>query len=85
MATILGEPSDHAHVYIYGKILGQENEEWLVGFNKSTIKVCGLVINLIDRLMHNSLQGHQESMRSWRYVKERLITENVDCLIGGRI
>ena len=43
----------------YGKILGQENEEWLVGVNKSTIKVCGLVINLIDRLMHNSLQGHQ--------------------------
>jgi hypothetical protein len=43
----------------YGKTIGQGSGEPLAGINKNTIKVCGLVIGLIDQLMHNSLQGHQ--------------------------
>jgi hypothetical protein len=43
----------------YGRVLEQGAGEWRTGANKDLIKVCGLVIDIIDRLMHNSLQGHQ--------------------------
>ena len=50
----------------YGKLLGQENEEWLAGSIRVPLK-SGLVIDLIDRLMHNSSKVTKESTRSWRY------------------
>lgn len=41
----------------YGRVLEQGAGEWWMEANKDLI--CGLVIDIIDRLMHNSLQGHQ--------------------------
>lgn len=44
---------------VYEKGLGHGVYEWLAGVNRDSVKVCGLVIDIVDKLMHNSLQGQK--------------------------